>query len=215
MYYLCIARVGHIYNAKCIEFLFAQFKTIHYFCNIIIKDIHTMVHTITYANAEQFFANFKGCSFITFCYHKECKMNKFSNYLYGRVEVVEEVVLNFGICYQSSCEKKSITGKYANQGLHNGLKYKVYNKVLTNADGEILIRTYAKQNEQKKVTYYVGGRIATPSELNIIQQCEIKPKHFVCKNQLAHGITKQTEVRNLKLSGIEWFKVNGDTYHIV
>lgn len=178
-----------------------------------------MVHTITHAHAEQFFANFKGCSFITFCYRKECKMNKGdwanSNYLYGRVEVVEEVVLNFGISYQSSCEKKSVTGKYANQGLRGTMRYKVYNKVLTNADGEIYIRTYAKQNEQKKETYYVDGRLATPNELGIIQLYEIKSKPYICQNQLAHGITKQTEVRNLKLSGIEWFKVNGDTYHIV
>lgn len=178
-----------------------------------------MVHTITHAHAEQFFANFKGCSFITFCYRKECKMNKGgranSNYLYGRVEVVEEMVLNFGISYQQSCEKKSVTGEYANQGLRGGMRYKVYNKVLVNAEGEILIRTYAKQNVQKKVTYYVDGRLATPSEMDVIKQYEIKSRPFVCANQLAHGITTPTEVHNLKLKGIEWFKVNGDTYHIV
>ena len=178
-----------------------------------------MTHTITHAHAEQFFANFKGCSFITFCYRKECKMNKGgranSNYLYGRVEVVEEMVLNFGMSYQSSCEKKSVTGEYDNQGLRGGMKYKVYNKVLENAQGEILIRTYAKVNEQCKKTYYVDGRLATPSEMQTIKQYEIVSKPYVCQNQLAHGITKQTEVRNLKLSGIEWFKVNGDTYHIV
>jgi hypothetical protein len=179
-----------------------------------------MEYIISASVAEQFFANFKGCSFITFTYRKKCKMNKGgranSNYLYDRVEVVERVVLNFGMSYQSSCEKKSATGEYDNQGIKRlGMRYKVYNKVLVNAQGEILIRTYAKVNEQSEKTYYVDGRLATPSELAIIKQYEIVPKPFVCQNQLAHGITKPTEVRNLKLSGIESFKVNHDTYIIM
>lgn len=177
-------------------------------------------HYITKAQAEKFFIDFKGCSFITFFYKREIKADKWQRaclrQFLGNVSLIEKLTLNFGIEYQKSVEGKSNDGTYDNEGLPTYMRYKAYKKVLVNLhNGEILIRTYVVKNSTVTKKYVVNNRFATKKDMRTIVLYEKPSKPYVCKKQLAKGITNQTECRNLQLDGIIGFKVNGQTYKII
>ena len=166
--------------------------------NVSLNTFFTMI----YNNIETFCHNVVRNAAITLVIKTSPKMNKRGNPYFGRVEKVTKyssVVL--GRDYGATCAKRSIDGEYEEEK-PSGMTWDVYPFILKgdNNPNQRYLRYALNDNATSDSTYFVDGRVATPSEVEVIKS--FLPKPSPCQKQIDKGITKEVRVRSVKVENI-------------
>lgn len=158
--------------------------------------------------------NIKGGTLVTLTTLTSVQMDDFR--IHGKVLKWCRQTMQVGVSYENAINTRlgriGFDKSFKSDSLPYG-RWVIPNRVIKH-NGQYYGRFYPVNNDNKKVCYFIDGRIATARESEIISNYEIYVKPYSTK-QARYGLTEnQVNLRNYRFDSILELNAEGKSYKV-